>query len=108
MRESVALAPLPGPRGSAEASDKIDRNSEVSLQREMIDNFHGDAVARSPAEGLTVREMRRAGLTSETIWETVSARHKKAKNSRPASLQMPPYYHVGGERAEPPAAGRGL
>jgi hypothetical protein len=117
MRESVDLTPLPGPRGSAEASDEIDRNAGDAmnfpastqdstalepLQGEMIDNFHGDAVAKSP-EGLTVREMRRAGLTSETIWETVAARRKKATGSRPASLQiMPPYYHVGGERAEPP------
>jgi hypothetical protein len=117
MRESVDLTPLPGPRGSAEASDEIDRISEVvmnfptskqdstalePLLGEMIDNFYGDAVAKLP-EGLTVREMRRAGLTSETIWETVAARRKKkATGSRPASLQMPPYYHVGGERAEPP------
>jgi hypothetical protein len=115
MHESVDLTPLPGPRGLAEASDEIDRNSEVAmnfparaqdstalepLQGEMIDNFHGDAVARSP-EGLSAREMRQAGLTSETIWEKVAARHKRARNSRLASLQMPPYYHVGGERAEP-------
>ncbi len=114
MRESVDLTPLPGPRGSAEASDEIDRNfgdamnfpastqdstALEPLQGEMIDSF--DAVAKSP-EDLTVREMRRAGLTSEMIWETVAARHKKAKSSRPASLQMPPYYHIGGERAEPP------
>jgi hypothetical protein len=116
MRESVDLTPLPGPSGAAEASDEIDRNSEVAinipastqdstalepLQGEMIGNFHGDAVARSP-EGLSARDMRRAGLTSETIWEKVAARHERARNSRLASLQVPPYYHVGGEIAEPP------
>ncbi len=55
MLESVDLTPLPGPQGSAEASDEIDRISEVTmnfpastqestalgpLQGEMIDNFH--------------------------------------------------------------------
>ncbi len=59
--ESVDLTPLLGPRGSAEASDEIDRNSEVTmnfpamtqdstalepLQAEMIDNFQSYAVAR--------------------------------------------------------------
>ncbi len=67
----------------------------------MIDKFHGDAEAKSP-EGLTVREMRRAGLTSETIWEKVAAHHERARKARLASLQISPYYHVGGEGAEPP------
>jgi hypothetical protein len=31
MRESVDLTPLPGPRGSAEASDTIDRNLEIAM-----------------------------------------------------------------------------
>jgi hypothetical protein len=31
MRESVDLTPLPGPSGLAEASDEIDRNSEVTM-----------------------------------------------------------------------------
>ncbi len=80
----------------AEASDEIDRNLEVAmnfpastqdstalepLQGEMIDNFHGDAVANSPV-GLTVREMRRAGLTSETIWEKVAAREEGTRSRR--------------------------
>jgi hypothetical protein len=100
----------------AEASDEIDRNSEVAmnfpasthdstalepLQGEMIVNFQGDAAENSPA-GLTAHEMRRAGLTSEAIfWEKVAAREAKARKARLASLQVPPYYHVGGEGAEP-------
>ncbi len=84
MRESVDLTPMPGPHGSAEASETIDRISEVvnnfpasmqvstalePLQGEMTNKFQADAAADSLV-GLTVREMRRAGLTSETIWET--------------------------------------
>jgi hypothetical protein len=117
MRESDDVPPMPGHHGSTEeaSSETIDRISEVvnnfpasmqvstalePLQGEMTDNFQGDAAADSPV-GLTVREMRRAGLTSETIWGTVAARRKKkATGSRPASLQMPPNYHVGVERAE--------
>jgi hypothetical protein len=116
MRESVNLTPLPGPSGVAEASDATDRNSEITmnfpastqdstalepLQGEMNDNFHGDAAANSPV-GLTAREMRCAGLTSETIWEKVAAREERKRKSRFASLQVPPYYHVGGGVAEPP------
>jgi hypothetical protein len=117
MRESVNLTPLPGPSGVAEASDATDRNPEIyknfpastqdsaalePLQGEMNDNFHGDAAANSPG-GLTAHELRRAGLTSETIWEKVAAREERARKSRFASLQVPPiYYHVGGGVAEPP------
>jgi hypothetical protein len=70
------------------------------LQGEMIDNFQGDAAASSPV-ALTVREMRRAGLTGDVIWEKVVAREAKARKARLASLQVPPYYRVGGERAGP-------
>jgi hypothetical protein len=85
MRESIDLVPLPGPRGLAEESGEIDRNSEIAmnfpastqdsivlepLQGEMIDNFQGDTAASSPV-GLTAREMRRAGLTGEAIWEKI-------------------------------------
>jgi hypothetical protein len=116
MRESVNLTPLPGPSGVAEASDATDRNLEITinfpastqdsaalepLQGEMNDNFHGDAAADSPV-GLTAREMRRAGLTNETIWEKVAAREERARKSRFAFLQVPLYYHVGGGVAEPP------
>ncbi len=116
MRESVDLTPMTGPHGlTEEASETIDRNSEVvdnfpasmqdstalePLQGEMIDNFHGNAVAKSP-EGLTVREiMRRAGLTSETIWETVAARRKKSAGSRPAAFPLPLDQRDWGEVAE--------
>jgi hypothetical protein len=116
MHESVKLTPLPGPSGVAEASNATDRNSEITmnfpastqdsaasepLQGEMNDNFHGDAAANSPV-GLTAREMRRAGLTSETIWEKVAAREERKRKYRFVSLQVPPYYHVGGGVAEPP------
>jgi hypothetical protein len=68
------------------------------LQGEMIDNFQGDAAASSPV-ALTAREMRRAGLTGEALWEKVAAREAMASKARLASLQVPPYYRVGGERA---------
>jgi hypothetical protein len=42
-----------------------------------------------------------AGLTGEAIWEKVAAREAKARKARLASLQVPPYYRVEGERAGP-------
>ncbi len=97
----------------AEASEATDRNSEVVMnfpastqdfivlepfQGEMIDNFQGDAAASSPV-AVIAREMRRAGLTDEARWEKASARETKARKAWLASLQVPPYYRVGGERA---------
>jgi hypothetical protein len=115
VRESVNLTPLPGPSVVAEASEATDRNIEVvtnfpastqdsivleSLQGEMNDNFQSDAAASSPVV-LTAREMRRAGLTDEARWEKAAAREAKARKARLASLQVPPYYCVGGEGVEP-------
>jgi hypothetical protein len=115
VRESVSLTPLPGPSGVAEATEATDRNSEVvlnfpastqdsivlePLQGEMSDNFQSDA-AESSSVALTAREMRRAELTDEVREEKAAAREAKARKARLASLQVPPYYCVGGEGVEP-------
>ncbi len=70
------------------------------LQGEMSDNSQSDAASSSPV-ALTAREMRRAGLTDEVREEKAAAREAKARKATLASLEVPPYYCVGGEGAEP-------
>jgi hypothetical protein len=99
----------------ANASEATNRNIEIvtnisastqdfimlePLQGEMSDNSQSDAASSSPV-ALTAREMQRAGLTNEVREEKAAAREAKAKKARLASLQVPPYYCVAGEEAEP-------
>ncbi len=66
----------------------------------MSDFSQSNAASSSPV-ALLAREMRRAGLTDEVREEKAAAREAKAMKARLASRQVPPYYCVGDEGAEP-------